>query len=199
MKDGNRDISHEDILESLAEAVFTVDSAWRITSFNRGAEKISGKSRRDALGHLCYEVFRSSLCEENCPLKNAFDGDIPSVVGQAFIVNNHGQQVPVSVSAAVLRNCKHKVVGGVETFQDLRLLAQATGSMDRAVKVCEVQTIMAALHRNNNNRAATARFLGIHKSTFFRKIKTLGIDLPPTDGRFRTGTHGDGQEGGHVA
>jgi PAS domain S-box-containing protein len=199
MKDASRHISYEDILESLAEAVFTVNSAWRITSFNRAAEKISGKSRCAALGHFCYEVFQSSLCEENCPLKNALDGDIPNLVGRAFIVNNHGQQVPVRVSAAVLLNCKDKVVGGVETFQDLRLLTEATCSMDRAIQACEVQTIMAALHRNNNNRAATARDLGIHKSTFFRKIKNLGIDLPPTDGRFRAGAHSDARENNQVA
>ncbi|KPJ66303.1 MAG: Fis family transcriptional regulator [Coxiella sp. DG_40] len=35
--------------------------------------------------------------------------------------------------------------------------------------------ITQALSRNKGNRAATARELGIHKSTLFRKIKSLGI------------------------
>jgi transcriptional regulator with PAS, ATPase and Fis domain len=35
-----------------------------------------------------------------------------------------------------------------------------------------------ALRRNNWNRAKTARELGIHKSTLFRKIKSLGLQLP---------------------
>ena len=47
----------------------------------------------------------------------------------------------------------------------------------------EAQVIMDALKRNKYNRLATARDLGIHKSTLFRKIKMLGIDLPKIDGR----------------
>jgi transcriptional regulator with PAS, ATPase and Fis domain len=47
----------------------------------------------------------------------------------------------------------------------------------------EVKAIREALKRNNNNRLAAARDLRIHKSTLFRKIKILGIDLPEKDGR----------------
>jgi PAS domain S-box-containing protein len=43
----------------------------------------------------------------------------------------------------------------------------------------EAQTIRRALERNGFNRLATAAELGIHKSTFFRKIKRLGIQAPP--------------------
>jgi DNA-binding NtrC family response regulator len=43
--------------------------------------------------------------------------------------------------------------------------------------------ILAALRSNDYNRLATARQLGIHKTTFFRKIRKLGIELPKKDGR----------------
>ncbi|MBW2540308.1 MAG: sigma 54-interacting transcriptional regulator, partial [Deltaproteobacteria bacterium] len=55
--------------------------------------------------------------------------------------------------------------------------------IETALKSIETQAIMDALKRNNYNRLATARDLGMHKSTLFRKIKTLGIDLPKIDGR----------------
>ena len=32
----------ENILESISDGVFTVDSNWRISSFNRAAEEITG-------------------------------------------------------------------------------------------------------------------------------------------------------------
>ncbi len=38
------------ILDSVADGVFTVDSAMLITWFNRAAEQITGFSRREALG-----------------------------------------------------------------------------------------------------------------------------------------------------
>ena len=51
------------ILESISDGVFTVDLLWRITSFNRAAEEITGIPRQEAIGRLCSEVFRSSMCE----------------------------------------------------------------------------------------------------------------------------------------
>jgi PAS domain S-box-containing protein len=47
----------------------------------------------------------------------------------------------------------------------------------------EARAIMEGLERNRYNRLATARELGIHKSTLFRKLKELGIALPSVDGR----------------
>ena len=38
------------ILDSIADGVFTVDRNWRITSFNRAAEEITGVSRDEAIG-----------------------------------------------------------------------------------------------------------------------------------------------------
>jgi PAS domain S-box-containing protein len=55
------------------------------------------------------------------------------------------------------------------------------GSPD--LKSMEVRAIMEGLERNRYNRLATARELGIHKSTLFRKLKELGIALPSADGR----------------
>ncbi|VEN74691.1 PAS modulated sigma54 specific transcriptional regulator, Fis family [Candidatus Desulfarcum epimagneticum] len=46
------------------------------------------------------------------------------------------------------------------------------------VKAAEVKVIMDAMRKNRYNRAAAARDMGIHKSTLFRKIKRLGLDLP---------------------
>ena len=45
------------------------------------------------------------------------------------------------------------------------------------VKTAQIKMITDALERNNNNRNAAARDLGIHKSTLFRRIKKLGIQL----------------------
>ncbi|MBD3423179.1 MAG: Fis family transcriptional regulator, partial [Candidatus Latescibacteria bacterium] len=47
----------------------------------------------------------------------------------------------------------------------------------------EARFIRNALRRNGWNRSRTADELGIHKTTLWRKIKGLNIDLPPVDGR----------------
>ena len=53
------------ILDSINEGVFTVDPDWRITAFNRAAEKITGVSREEAVGSPCCDVFTASICETN--------------------------------------------------------------------------------------------------------------------------------------
>ena len=108
------------ILESISDGVFTVDhESWRITSFNRAAEEITGISKEDALGKLCSEVFRSSLCEENCPLRATLKSKKPIINKSCYIVNNDGKRIPISISTAVLSTENGDVIGGVETFRDL--------------------------------------------------------------------------------
>jgi transcriptional regulator with PAS, ATPase and Fis domain len=55
-----------------------------------------------------------------------------------------------------------------------------------SLKEIEKQFILSALKKNNWNRLATARQLGIHKTTLFRKIHKLGISLPDKNGRSAT-------------
>ena len=51
----------ETILSSIADGVFTVDPEWRITSFNKAAERITGISSDIAIGKRCSEVFHADI------------------------------------------------------------------------------------------------------------------------------------------
>jgi len=62
--------THQVILDSIADGVFTVDLNWRITSFNAAAERITGVKRAEAIGRHCCDVFRASCCETECALKS---------------------------------------------------------------------------------------------------------------------------------
>ncbi|HOX00200.1 MAG TPA: helix-turn-helix domain-containing protein, partial [Deltaproteobacteria bacterium] len=53
------------------------------------------------------------------------------------------------------------------------------------IRSMERHLIMEALLRHHGNRKRAARDLGVDTSTLFRKIKTLKIETPPTDGRSR--------------
>ncbi len=107
------------ILDSVNEGVFTVDLDWRITAFNKAAERITGVAREAALGRPCCEVFRANLCETNCPLRRTMSTGGPTVNATAHIVSQDGRRVPIRISTALLFDDRGEVVGGVETFQDL--------------------------------------------------------------------------------
>jgi PAS domain S-box-containing protein len=107
------------ILESISDGVFTVDLNWRVTSFNRAAEEITGIPRGEALGRLCSEVFKSSMCEAECALQGTLKSGKPVINKSGYIIDSEGDRIPISVSTAVLRDCDGKVIGGAETFRDL--------------------------------------------------------------------------------
>jgi PAS domain S-box-containing protein len=112
------------ILDSINEGVFTVDHQWRITAFNRAAERITGVRRQDALGRQCADVFRASICEGACALRRTFASGRPVVGATAIIIGVNGDRIPIRISTALLRDQHGEVAGGVETFQDLSYVEQ---------------------------------------------------------------------------
>jgi PAS domain S-box-containing protein len=119
--EGNR---QDVILDSINEGVFTVNPQWRITAFNRAAERITGIAREDAIGKSCCDVFHANICEKNCALRKTFENGKPVVNATAHIINRQGRRVPIRISTAILKDKNRRVIGGVETFQDLSQVEQ---------------------------------------------------------------------------
>jgi PAS domain S-box-containing protein len=115
---------HDTILDSINEGVFTIDLNWRITAFNKAAERITGVKREQAIGIPCSEVFRANICETACALRRTLAAGKPIVNAMAHIINESGQQVPIRISTALLKNKHGKIIGGVETFQDFTQIEQ---------------------------------------------------------------------------
>jgi len=118
------------ILDSINEGVFTVDPDWRITTFNRAAERITGVRRQDAIGRPCRDVFRASICERACALKGTLATGKPTVNATAHITSAAGERIPVRISTALLKDGSGAVTGGVETFQDLSRVEQLRKELD---------------------------------------------------------------------
>lgn len=115
---------HAVILDSINDGVFTVDRQWKITSFNRAAERITGVSRRDAVGRPCCEVLRASICEAACALRQTLATSRPVVNKAIYILGAKGQRIPISISTAVFKDRRGRVIGGAETFRDLSLVEE---------------------------------------------------------------------------
>jgi len=112
------------ILDSISDGVFTVDRHWRVTSFNRAAERITGVPREQAIGRRCSDVFRASICESACALRQTLKTGRPVVNQAVYILRADGQRVPISISTAILHDSDGEVIGGAETFRDLSELEQ---------------------------------------------------------------------------
>ena len=120
--DRSLQLHHELILDSIAEGVFTVDLNWRITSFNQAAEKITGIRAHPGHRQPCFEVFRADVCETGCVLRRTIQKRYPAV--QRARAHLPGRQAahPHQRQYHAVRDDQGRVIGGVETFQDISAL-----------------------------------------------------------------------------
>jgi PAS domain S-box-containing protein len=139
--------STEAILESISDGVFTVDQNWRITSFNRAAEQITGIAREEALGRSCSEVFRASMCEADCALRHTLETGVAIINKSAFIIDGSGRRIPISVSTALLRSRRGAAVGGAETFRDLSVVEELRKELEGRFQIGDLVSRSPAMRR----------------------------------------------------
>ena len=109
----------ESILENMEGGVLTMDKDARINFFNRSAEEITGYTKEEALNKDCCEILKSEVCEESCPLKEILETGKPVFNYEIAITNKSGNQVPVNITTAPLRDSNNEIIGAVENFRDL--------------------------------------------------------------------------------
>ena len=112
------------ILDSISEGVFTVNSDWCITSFNRAAELITGISRKIAVGKHCRDILRADICETGCTLAQTMQTGKPIMNKAVHIIDAKGKKRAIAISTALLKDKTGEVIGGVETFRDTSLIEQ---------------------------------------------------------------------------
>ncbi len=137
----------EIILNSVSDGVFTVDHEWRITSFNRAAEQITGVSRDEAMGKHCWEVFRSNICETDCALHRTMKQGKAFVDTSTYIVNSNRRRIPVVVCTSLLKDDKGKVLGGVETFRDMSQLEELRKELEARYQVGDIVSRSPSMHK----------------------------------------------------
>jgi diguanylate cyclase (GGDEF)-like protein/PAS domain S-box-containing protein len=115
---------YKSILDNLYDGVYFVDKDGRITYWNRGAERITGYSAAQVMGHRCSDNILmhvdeagSPLCQTGCPLSHSM-GDGATREAQVFLHHANGHRVPVSVRVAPLRDPEGAVIGAIEVFSD---------------------------------------------------------------------------------
>lgn len=107
------------ILNSISEGVMALDKNWKIFSWNLAAERITGFHKEEVIGKECTEIFRASMCHENCPVDKALSCGHPYHDVEVAIRNKNSQLVHLLVNATPLYDAEGTVIGGLETFRDV--------------------------------------------------------------------------------
>ncbi len=129
---------YESLLEHLAEGIFTINTRWQITSFNQTAEKITGYRREEVLGRFCWDIFRSDVCQSDCPLRLTLESGITRFDQDVRMLDKSGARLPMLVNTNVVRDRDGKVIGAVETFHLIGNLAEQPGHLSRAYSFSEI-------------------------------------------------------------
>ena len=172
------------IIDSVADGVFTVDKDWRITSFNRAAERITGIPSHQAIGQHCFDVFHANICQTACALRRTLESGKEIIDLPINIVNQKGETIPVSISTAILRDQKGNVVGGVETFRDLSAIEELRKELSKQYsfediisKNYQIQKLFALLPdiAESDSTVLLQGASGSGKELFARAIHNLSL------------------------
>jgi len=137
MFDTNR---FETILQSISDGVIAIDLDRRLTCFNTASERIFGRKREDVLGKRCDEIIQSSVCDGSCTLDYTMETGTPVVNLPIQVKNLHGEEIPVTVSTAPIRDRNGKIVGGVETLRDLNMVRRLLDEVGNGLAVRRILT-----------------------------------------------------------
>lgn len=113
------------IVENMQDGVYFVDRDRRITYWNRAAERITGYSATEVVGHGCADNFLvhvdatgRQLCEGSCPLAESMqDGRVHEA--EVYLHHKQGHRLPVWVRTSPIVGPDGSFMGAVETFSDI--------------------------------------------------------------------------------
>lgn len=123
---------YKHILENLHDGVYFVDTERRITFWNHGSERITGYPSDRIVGSYCFQNILNhitengtQLCMTGCPLLWTMRDGKPRYA-DVYLRHADGYRVPVSVRTAPLYDRDGKIVGAVESFNEItsRIAAQ---------------------------------------------------------------------------
>ena len=111
------------IIEQSADGVMILDNRWRITTFNRAMERLTGWPREEAIGHPCAEVLAIhsaqgvNICLVDCPLQRHPPDPNPAVEG--WITARDGRRLYVRSNYAVQRGPGGEFLGALANVRDV--------------------------------------------------------------------------------
>jgi diguanylate cyclase (GGDEF)-like protein/PAS domain S-box-containing protein len=113
---------YRDLLNHVSDGVYFVTLDRRITYWNGGAERITGFTSEDVVGHSCADgILRHindagrQLCAQGCPLQAVMKDGKPRET-HVYLHHKDGHRVPVIVRGQAMRDSEGRIVGAVEVF-----------------------------------------------------------------------------------
>ncbi|NJN16743.1 MAG: PAS domain S-box protein [Oscillochloris sp.] len=110
-------------IEQSADGVMIIDGRWRITTFNKAMEQLTGWSREEAIGRPCAEVLGIhnsqgvNICLTDCPLQRRPLQENPIAEGK--VTTRDGREIYVQSRYAPQRSPGGQLLGAIANVRDV--------------------------------------------------------------------------------
>jgi len=137
-------------LESIGDAVLSIDMNGRVSYMNVVAETLTGYGRDEAIGSPLSDIFKvmdaTTHKPTDDPAQRAIQSDsIVALQANALLVAKDGTEVAIEDSAAPIHNRDGVVVGAVIVFHDVRFSRETTARMEHLAQ----HDALTGLHNRN--------------------------------------------------
>ncbi len=122
-----------ELLDEIAIGVVALDLNRKIVVMNQALKALTGFSQDELFGVSCAHILRSDACLQNCPAMSVDEETGPKCI-EGNLVNRDRQLIPIRITSAPLKNLDGKMVGFLETVEDISLLRKLNETTSRAYK-----------------------------------------------------------------
>ena len=142
-------------LESIADGVITTDAAGKVVSLNPEAEKLTGWSRAEALGHPLEDVYSALDPETRAPLVpspgSGLAGGQALEVPQPTLLSRDGTERVVAHSAGPIVQAPDQNLGTVVVFRDITERLRLLENIQKTDKLGALGVLAGGIAHDFNN------------------------------------------------
>ncbi len=148
------------LLDEIPLGVLLLDRHSKILMMNPAMEALTGYRLEETLGLPCCDVLRSNFCPMTCPAQEELKGGKPICL-EGDIINRDRHKISIRLTSAPIKDASGRILGFIETLEDLRLLQQLDKDLGtafgfgpllgRSPKMEEIFKILPAIARTDSS------------------------------------------------
>ena len=127
----NIPIGFTELLDEIAIGVVILSLDRKIVVMNQALKALTGFSQKAFFGIACSHILRSNVCLHDCPALHINEKSGPKC-NEGNLINKDRQLIPIRITSAPLRNINGKIVGILETVENIHLLRKIDETANHA-------------------------------------------------------------------
>jgi transcriptional regulator with PAS, ATPase and Fis domain len=129
----NIPIDFFELLDDISIGVAVLNTRREIVAINETLAALTGFRQREVSGIACSHILRSDVCLQNCPALSLNEKSGPKCV-EGNLINIDRQLIPIRITSSPLIGMDGKMVGFVETVEDISLIRKVDETTRHAYK-----------------------------------------------------------------